>query len=86
MCAQPVIFEDMAHEAVSMCRQSLAAAGDMLKTRNPPTSHMDAQLFLVRHLLILKEITQNLDLGQWDANSSTVTGGFACLTSKRLFD
>ena len=79
--SQPVIFEDIAQETVSLCRQSLVAAGDMLKMRNPPTSHLDAQLFLVRHLLILKEITQNLDLGQRDVdtniNFSGVTGRFA---------
>lgn len=83
---KPVIFEDIAQEAVSLCRQSLVAAGDMLRKRNPPTSHLDAQLFLVRHLLILKEITQNLDLVQKDVdpsiNFTSVTDTLASMLSR----
>ena len=36
----------------------------MIKTKNLQASNLDALLFLVRHLLILKEVTQNLDLAQ----------------------
>ncbi|KAF7319724.1 RRM domain-containing protein [Mycena kentingensis (nom. inval.)] len=72
----PAIFEDIAQEAVTLCRQSLVLAADMIKQR-PPGEKSDAKvaplppslahtldggLFLVRHLLILKEITHNLDL------------------------
>jgi hypothetical protein len=72
---QPAIFEDIAQEAVSLCKQSLVAAADMIKARSPSTNHLDSQLFLVRHLLILKEITQNLDLAQRDVGSSISFGG-----------
>ncbi|KAJ6608410.1 hypothetical protein B0H10DRAFT_2067888 [Mycena sp. CBHHK59/15] len=63
----PAIFEDIAQEAVTLSRQSLILASDMIKQRlGPSTSTLDGQLFLVRHLLILKEITHNLDLAQRD--------------------
>ncbi|KAJ7837718.1 Sec34-like family-domain-containing protein [Mycena leptocephala] len=63
----PAIFEDIAQEAVTLCRQSLILASDMLKQRvGSSTSSLDGELFLVRHLLILKEITHNLDLAQRD--------------------
>ncbi|KAJ7057953.1 Sec34-like family-domain-containing protein [Mycena amicta] len=73
----PAIFEDIAQEAVTLCRQSLVLAADMIKQRPtaindskpaapplPPllSNTLDGDLFLVRHLLILKEITHNLDL------------------------
>ncbi|EKM54776.1 uncharacterized protein PHACADRAFT_197206 [Phanerochaete carnosa HHB-10118-sp] len=58
---KPAIFDDIAQEAVNLCRQSLVNAADTLKSKNPPSSILDGQLFLVRHVLILKEITQNLD-------------------------
>ncbi|KAH9839058.1 Sec34-like family-domain-containing protein [Rhodofomes roseus] len=54
------IFDDIAREAVNLCRQSLVSAAETLKSKAQST--LDGQLFLVRHLLILKEMTQNLDL------------------------
>ncbi|KAI0044273.1 Sec34-domain-containing protein [Auriscalpium vulgare] len=60
---QPAIFDDLAQEAVSLCRMSLSAAANMLGSKSP----LDGHLFLVRHLLILKEMTRNLDLVQRDA-------------------
>lgn len=68
--SKPAIFEDIAQEAVSLCRQSLVVAADLIKQRNPPTSTLDGLLFLVRHLLILKEIAHNLDLVQRDVEPS----------------
>ncbi|KAI0694271.1 Sec34-domain-containing protein [Cytidiella melzeri] len=58
---KPAIFDDIAQEAVSLCKQSLVAAADALKAKSAPTVTLDGQLFLVRHILILKEMTQNLD-------------------------
>jgi len=56
---QPAIFEDMAHEAISLCCQSLVTASELLA---PRTSTSDAHLFLVRHLLVLKEIAAGLSI------------------------
>ena len=57
---QPAIFDDIAQEAINFCRQSLVTAADALKAKNPSLT-LDSQLFLARHILILKEMTQNLD-------------------------
>ncbi|KAJ7268694.1 Sec34-like family-domain-containing protein [Mycena haematopus] len=66
----PAIFEDIAQEAVTLCRQSLILASDMIKQRvGSSSSPLDGELFLVRHLLILKEITHNLDLAQQDGEN-----------------
>ncbi|KAK6974283.1 hypothetical protein R3P38DRAFT_3239577 [Favolaschia claudopus] len=60
----PVIFEDIAQEAVPLCGQSLILGSDMIKLKHVGSSPslLDGELFLVRHPLILKEITNNLDL------------------------
>ncbi|KAI0058733.1 Sec34-domain-containing protein [Artomyces pyxidatus] len=63
---QPAIFDDLAQEAINLCRQSLSAAADMLSSKNPPSTVLDGYLFLIRHLLILKEMTRNLDPVQKD--------------------
>ncbi|KAH9957339.1 Sec34-like family-domain-containing protein [Russula dissimulans] len=59
---QPAIFNDLAQEAISLCHASLLSAADTLRTNNA----LDGQLFVVRHLLILREITRNLELAQKD--------------------
>ncbi|KAG9220431.1 hypothetical protein CCMSSC00406_0003887 [Pleurotus cornucopiae] len=63
---KPAIFEDIAQEAVGLCRYSLVSASETIKTKNSSTSVVDGCLFLIRHLLILKEITNSLDLVQKD--------------------
>lgn len=90
---QPAIFEDIAQEAINICRLSLVSAAEMIKgvktnviSQGPGSSYatsktLDGELFLVRHLLILKEMTQNLDLVGRDDTSrtidlSSVTGTF----------
>ncbi|KAI0309583.1 hypothetical protein OF83DRAFT_1179458 [Amylostereum chailletii] len=55
---QPAIFDDLAQEAINLCRQSLSAAAEQLAARNA----LDGALFLVRHLLILKDMTRTLAL------------------------
>ncbi|KAG6809162.1 hypothetical protein H0H92_001356 [Tricholoma furcatifolium] len=68
---KPVIFEDIAQEAISLCRQSLVAAAELIRVKAP----LDSQLFLARHLLLLKEVTQSLDLAQREEGSSSGGGG-----------
>ncbi|KAG6878890.1 hypothetical protein C0992_006827 [Termitomyces sp. T32_za158] len=63
---KPVIFEDIAQEAISLCRQSLVAAADMIRVKAP----LDSCLFLARHLLLLKEVTQSLDVVQREATDN----------------
>ncbi|KAF8557664.1 Sec34-domain-containing protein [Imleria badia] len=72
---KPAIFEDIAQEAVSLCRQSLVSSSTILGQRNAPASTLDGELFLVRHLLILKEVTNNLDLAGRDTQRQTGQGG-----------
>ena len=64
MLCQPSVFEDLAQEAVTACRKSLITASDMLAAKKDTS--MDGRLFLVRHLLILKEMTAGLELGRRD--------------------
>ncbi|GAA5941713.1 hypothetical protein JCM1841_005161 [Sporobolomyces salmonicolor] len=69
------IFEDFAGEAVTLCRQSLLAAAAQITARADPVSKLDGQLFLVRHLLLLKETVRSVDLVQIEraADFSSVT-------------
>ncbi|KZP22300.1 Sec34-domain-containing protein [Athelia psychrophila] len=71
----PAIFEDIAQEAISLCRQSFISAAELIKSKNTPSSTMDAHLFLARHLLILKEMTHNLDFVQRDVQPTIDLGG-----------
>ncbi|RDB16287.1 Conserved oligomeric Golgi complex subunit 3 [Hypsizygus marmoreus] len=69
---KPAIYEDIAQEAISLCRQSLVSAAEIMRQTKP----FDAQLFLARHLLLLRDITQNLDLigGREDGGASGSVG------------
>lgn len=46
------VFEGLASEAIEQCLNNLLSAKDLLNERKGPT---DAQLFLIQHLLALKE-------------------------------
>ncbi|GAA5905384.1 Golgi transport complex subunit COG3 [Sporobolomyces salmoneus] len=68
------IFEDFAGEAVTLCQQSLLAAAAQISAATKDVSNsktasalsgssqLDGQLFLVRHLLLLKETVRSVDL------------------------
>ena len=60
------MFDDLAQEAVVNCRRSLTLASEQLANKKGQATLMDARLFLVRHLLILKEMTGGLELGRRD--------------------
>jgi hypothetical protein len=58
LSVDPPVFEDLAHEAVSVCVASLGSAARAI-TRAKGSEH--GQLFLLRHLLILREQIQPFD-------------------------
>ncbi|KAK2460187.1 hypothetical protein APHAL10511_007778 [Amanita phalloides] len=80
---KPAIFEDIAQEAVGLCRQSLVAASEAMKVQK---NALDAHLFLARHLLILKELVHKLDLVQKEAEKTVeppgVTDALAMMLSR----
>ncbi|KAG8800330.1 Golgi transport complex subunit 3, partial [Serendipita sp. 399] len=53
---KPEIFRDIAREAVSFCRESLEVASQRIAAKDGPDSAVDAKLFLIYHLLVLKEL------------------------------
>lgn len=56
------MFNDIAQEAIEFCRQSLKFAADQLIANPGVDSITHGQLFLIRHLLILKDIIGQLNL------------------------
>jgi hypothetical protein len=80
---QAAIFEDIAQEAVVLCRQSLFTASDAIRTKK---SDVDGALFLVRHLLILKEMMGSVEMVRRDMGGDMlgVTEAFSVLLSSAL--
>jgi len=72
---QTAVFEDFAGEAVALCRQSLSTAAGAVAAREG-NGKLDGQLFLIRHLLLLKEMVRSVDLVHIEraADFSSVTG------------
>ncbi|KAJ3920985.1 Sec34-like family-domain-containing protein [Lentinula edodes] len=71
----PAIFEDIAEEAIVLCQSSLVAASENIvnsasssSNRLAPLTLLDGYLFLVRHLLILREVPK---VGVGTSNSVT---------------
>jgi len=65
------------------------AASENIALRNPPSSALDGHLFLVRHLLILKEMTHRLDFVPKDteSRSTAMTGEFySGVNTRKLSD
>ncbi|KAI7847278.1 Sec34-like family-domain-containing protein [Circinella umbellata] len=51
-CVQTVVFEDLAQHVVSLCNESLKNAAEIITVKK---SRLDSQVFLIKHLLVLKE-------------------------------
>lgn len=77
---EPNVFEDIAQEAISVCRQSLSSAAEIIAAK-PTSSTTHGNLFLVRHLLILKEMTASVDLVRRDRTNQVDVGMIAALST-----
>lgn len=77
----------MAVEAVTaaVCQQSLSSAA-VLVTNQTGNTKIDGQLFLIRHLLLLKEMIQSVDLGRVErgVDFSPVTGKYCFSREGRM--
>ncbi|XP_073043896.1 conserved oligomeric Golgi complex subunit 3-like isoform X3 [Primulina eburnea] len=58
-CLESAVFTDLAQEAVEGCSSSIRKASKLIAKRS---STMDAQLFLIKHLLILRERIAPFDI------------------------
>ncbi|KAJ4848119.1 Golgi transport complex subunit 3 [Turnera subulata] len=58
-CLEPSVFTGLAQEAVEVCSVSIQKASKLIAKR---TTAMDAQLFLIKHLLILREQIAPFDI------------------------
>ena len=74
---QSTVFDDLAHQVVHVCISSLLKATEMIKTKK---SLADGQLFLLKHLLLLKEQIVAFDIEfvqpDVDIDFSSVTSTF----------
>ncbi|GAB2291595.1 Golgi transport complex subunit 3 [Dionaea muscipula] len=58
-CLEPAVFTGLAQEAVEVCSMSIQKASKLISQRSSP---MDGQLFLIKHLLILRERIASFDI------------------------
>ncbi|KAF5198333.1 Conserved oligomeric golgi complex subunit [Thalictrum thalictroides] len=58
-CLEPAVFTGLAQEAVEVCSMSIQKASKLIAKRSSP---MDGQLFLIKHLLILREQVAPFDI------------------------
>ncbi|KAI8019354.1 Conserved oligomeric Golgi complex subunit 3 [Camellia lanceoleosa] len=58
-CLEPTVFTGLAQEAVEVCSDSVQKASRLIAKRASP---MDGQLFLIKHLLILREQIAPFDI------------------------
>ncbi|KAF9526898.1 Sec34-domain-containing protein [Crepidotus variabilis] len=85
---KPAIFEDIAQEALGVCRVSLLNASDaiMAQQQQGREKVLDSALFLVRHLLILKEVLASLEFGGLSAPTLVGAGGGMTETLTNMFN
>jgi len=81
---QTAVFDDLAQDALITCRRSLTHGAELLGTKKDKAT--DGRLFLVRHLLILKEMTLGLQLGKRDRTKdwAGITGKWSVLLSETV--
>ncbi|GMJ07578.1 Conserved Oligomeric Golgi Complex 3 [Hibiscus trionum] len=58
-CLEPEVFTGLAQEAVEFCSDSIQKASKLITKRSTP---MDGQLFLIKHLLLLREQIAPFDI------------------------
>lgn len=58
-CLEQAVFTGLAQEAVEVCSESIQKASKLIAKRSTP---MDGQLFLIKHLLILREQIAPFDI------------------------
>ncbi|CAK9162156.1 unnamed protein product, partial [Ilex paraguariensis] len=58
-CLEPPVFTGLAQEAVEVCSLSIQKASKLIVKKSSP---MDGQLFLIKHLLILREQIAPFDI------------------------
>lgn len=58
-CLEQAVFTGLAQEAVEVCSESIQKASKLIAKRSSPT---DGQLFLIKHLLILREQIAPFDI------------------------
>ncbi|KAK9948176.1 hypothetical protein M0R45_003763 [Rubus argutus] len=58
-CLEPAVFTGLAQEVVEVCSISIQKASKLITKRSSPT---DGQLFLIKHLLILREQIAPFDI------------------------
>lgn len=58
-CLEPAVFTGLAQEAVEFCSLSIQKGSKLIAKRSSP---MDGQLFLIKHLLILREQIAPFDI------------------------
>ncbi|XP_024387285.1 conserved oligomeric Golgi complex subunit 3 [Physcomitrium patens] len=58
-CLEPTIFTGLAQDAINMCSTSIQRSSKLIERR---ATQMDGQLFLIKHLLILREQIAPFDI------------------------
>ncbi|KAI9351529.1 Sec34-like family-domain-containing protein [Obelidium mucronatum] len=72
------IFEDLAQEAIDLCRKSMISASEIIATKN---TRLDGQFFLIKNLLMLREQIAPFDSTKWGI-STLPTLGLTFLTTQ----
>ncbi|KAJ3086932.1 hypothetical protein HK100_008524, partial [Physocladia obscura] len=64
------IFEDLAQEAIDLCRKSMISAAEIIASKN---TRLDGQFFLIKNLLMLREQISPFDTTSIDTSSPSTT-------------